>query len=187
VNQISAVILAGGRSVRFGRDKALEVWQGKTLLEHVSTALECFPERFIIGGTPQHYGFLGLSVYPDLEPHQGSLYGVARALEFANFPRVALSACDMPNLSQSYWKFIANLELADVIIPENSDGLLEPLAAIYRKKCLKQVKTALEVGNLKMTGWFSTLEVRVVKWSELEPHFEPNLFLNANTPNDLLD
>jgi molybdenum cofactor guanylyltransferase len=187
MNLISGVILAGGRSVRFGRDKALEVWQGKTLLEHASTALRCFPEQFIIGGTPGQYGFLGLSVYPDLEPHQGSLYGVARALELANFSRVALSACDMPNLTQSYWKFIANLEPADVIIPENSDGLLEPLAAIYRKrKSLKQVKAALEVGNLKMTGWFSDLDIRVVKWSELEPQFSSNLFLNANTPNDLL-
>jgi molybdenum cofactor guanylyltransferase len=186
VKQISGVILAGGRSSRFGRDKALEVWQGKTLIKHASMALRCFPEQFIIGGTPGQYGFLGLSVYPDIEPHQGSLYGVARALEFANFPRVALSACDMPNLSQSYWKFIANLEPADVVIPENIDGLLEPLAAIYRKKSLKQIKNALEVGNLKMTGWFSDLNVRVVKWSELEPHFKPDLFLNANTPSDLI-
>jgi molybdenum cofactor guanylyltransferase len=192
VNLISGVILAGGRSSRFGRDKALEVWNGKTLLEHASMALRCFPEQFIVGGTPGDYGFLGLSVYPDLEPHLGSLYGVARALELANFPRVALSACDMPNLSQSYWKFIANLEPADVVIPENADGLLEPLAAIYRKKSLKQVKAALELGNLKMTGWFerahgnAPLQVRVVKWSELEAHFKPNLFLNANTPNDLI-
>jgi molybdenum cofactor guanylyltransferase len=187
MNQISGAILAGGRSSRFGRDKALEVWQGRTLLEHAMVALEECQERFVIGGNPERYGFLGLPVYPDLEPYQGSLYGVARALELANFPQVALSACDMPNLSQSYWKFIANLEPADVIIPKNADGFLEPLAAIYRKrKSLKQIKTALEVGNLKMTGWFSDLEVRVVQWSELEPHFEANLFLNANTPHDLL-
>jgi molybdenum cofactor guanylyltransferase len=191
VNQISGAILAGGRSVRFGRDKALEVWQGKTFLEHVATALEGCQERFIVGGNLEQYGFLDLPVRPDLEPYQGSLYGLSRALELANFPRVAISACDMPNLSQSYWQFIANLEPVDVVIPENSDGLLEPLAAIYSKKCLKQVKTALEIGNLKMTGWFErahgdALRVRVVKWSELEPHFTANLFLNANTPNDLL-
>jgi molybdenum cofactor guanylyltransferase len=203
VKSISGVILAGGRSSRFGRDKALEVWQEKTLIEHVSMALRCFPEQFIIGGTPGQYGFLHLSVYPDLEPHQGSLYGLARALEFASFPRVAISACDTPNLTRKYWEFMANLEPADVIIPENADGFLEPLAAIYRKrKSLKLIKTALEVGNLKMTGWFeqfigerahsemahsrAPLRVRVVKWSELEPHFKSNLFLNANTPSDLL-
>jgi molybdopterin-guanine dinucleotide biosynthesis protein A len=72
-------------------------------------------------------------------------------------------------------------------------GFLEPLAAIYSKNCLEFVKAALENGNLKMTGWFeeahgnaSGLQIRVVKWAELEPHFKPNLFLNANTPDDLL-
>ncbi len=186
MKQISGAILAGGRSVRFGRDKALEVWQGIPLLEHAARGLEEFSERFVVGGDLERYGFLGLPVYSDLEPQQGSLYGLSRALELARFARIAVTACDMPNLTKQYWEFMANLEPADVIIPENSDGLFEPLAAIYRKNLLKHVNTALEVGNLKMMDWFSDLEVRVVKWSELEPHFKANLFLNANTPNDLL-
>ncbi len=197
MNQISGAILAGGRSSRFGRDKALEVWHEKTLLEHVSTALEGCDERFIVGGNLERYGFLNLPVHPDLELHQGSLYGLARALKLAKYPRVAVAACDTPNLTRNYWEFIANFSDFEVVIPENADGFLEPLAAIYRKKSLKQVKTALEVENLKMTGWFeqfigerahsrAPLQVRVVKWSELEPHFEANLFLNANTPSDLL-
>lgn len=190
MNHISGAILAGGRSVRFGRDKALEVWQGKTLLEYVASALEGCQERFIVGGNPERYGFLGLPVYPDLEPFQGSLYGLARALDLAQFSRVAVCACDTPNLSRNYWEFMTNFS-ADVVISENGDGFLEPLAAIYGKNCLDHVKFALETGNLKMTDWFvgarhtSPLRVRVVKWTELEQHFKANLFLNANTPKDL--
>lgn len=192
MNHISGAILAGGRSSRFGRDKALEVWQGRTLLEHAAVALEGCDERFIVGGNLERYGFLGLPVHPDFEPHQGSLYGLSRALELARFPRVALSACDTPNLSRIFWEFLAKFPTADIVIPENSDGFLEPLAAIYGKNCLEYIKSALHVGNLKMTGWFAgahgnaPLRIRVVKWAELEPHFKPNLFLNANTPNDLL-
>jgi molybdenum cofactor guanylyltransferase len=186
VTQISGAILAGGRSSRFGRDKALEVWYGKTLLEHVAVALEGCTERFIVGGNLEQYGFLGLPVYTDLEIHPGSLYGLARALELAKYSRVAVAACDTPNLTRNYWEFMANFSDFDIVIPENAEGLLEPLAAIYSKNCLDHVQLALEVGNLKMTGWFANLEVRIVKWSELEPYFKPNLFLNANTPSDLL-
>jgi molybdenum cofactor guanylyltransferase len=197
MNQISGAILAGGRSSRFGRDKALEVWQDKTLLEHVEAALEGCQERFIVGGNPERYGFLNLPVHSDLEIYPGSLYGLARALELASFPRVAISACDTPNLTRNYWEFIANFSDFEIVIPENAGGFLEPLAAIYSKNCFEYIGAALEAGNLKMTGWFeqfigervhgcAPLRVRVVKWSELEPHFEANLFLNANTPSDLL-
>ncbi len=186
MNQISGAILTGGRSSRFGRDKALEVWHGKTLLEHVAAALEGCQDRFIVGGNLERYGFLDLPVYPDLELHQGSLCGLSRALELSTCPRVAISACDTPNLTRKYWEFLANFSEFEIVIPENSDGFLEPLAAIYSKNCLAHVQSALEVENLKMTGWFSELEVRIVKWSELEGHFKPSLFLNANTPNDLL-
>ncbi len=186
MNQISGAILAGGRSSRFGRDKALEVWHEKTLLEHVSAALEGCTERFVVGGSLARYGFLNLPVYPDLENYPGSLYGVARALELAKYARVAVCACDTPNLTRNYWEFMANFSDFDIVIPENANGFLEPLAAIYSKNCLEYIQSALETGNLKMTGWFSNVNVRIVKWSELEPHFKPNLFLNANTPNDLL-
>lgn len=182
---ISGAILAGGRSSRFGRDKALEIWYEKTLLEHVAVSLEGCTERFIVGGNLERYGFLNLPVYLDLESHPGSLYGLARALELATLPRVAVAACDMPNLTRNYWEFMANFSDFDIVIPENANGFLEPLAAIYSKNCFDHVQSALETGNLKMTGWFSNLNRRVVKWVELEPHFKANLFLNANTPNDL--
>lgn len=187
MKKVSGAILAGGRSVRFGRNKALEVWQDKPLIEHVLNALEGCTEKFIIGGTRETYGFLEIPIYPDLESFQGSLYGLTRALELARFARVAVSACDTPNLTRNYWEFLLHFE-ADIMIPENNQGFLEPLAAIYSKKCLLPAKHALELGNLKMTSWFENtdLKIRVVKWAELEPRFQANLFLNANTPQDLL-
>ena len=182
---VSGAVLAGGRSSRFGRDKALEVWQEKTLLEHALASLEDCSERFVVGGTSERYGFAGVPVYPDLEPFQGSLYGLARALEIAPSDRVAIMACDMPGMGREFWDFMANLEPAQVVIPENADGFLEPLAAIYSKSCLPQIHTALEVNQLRMTGWHDGLEVRVVSWTELEAKFESKLFLNVNTRVDL--
>jgi molybdenum cofactor guanylyltransferase len=182
---ISGAVLAGGRSSRFGRDKALELWQGRTLLEHALSSLEDCIERFIVGGTNERYGFAGVPVHADLEPFQGSLYGLARALELAESDRVAVMACDMPNLTPEFWAFMTSLEPASIVIPENADGFLEPLAAIYSKSCLSAIRTALKAKQLRMTGWHAGLEVRVVPWAELEPQFGPNLFQNVNTQHDL--
>ena len=182
---VSGAVLAGGRSSRFGRDKALEVWQGKTLLEHALASLEDCSERFIVGGTSERYGFAGVPVHTDLERFQGSLHGLARALEIAQSDRVAIMACDMPGLSREFWDFMTNLEPAQIVIPENADGFLEPLAAIYDRSCLPEIRTALEANQLRMTGWHDGLKVRVVSWTELEAKFESNLFLNVNTLADL--
>jgi molybdenum cofactor guanylyltransferase len=181
---VSGAVLAGGRSSRFGRDKALEVWQGKTLLEHALESLADCAERFIVGGN-ERFGFTGVPIHPDLEPFQGSLYGLARALELAQKDRVAVMACDMPNLTPEFWAHLAKLKPAQIVIPENADGFLEPLAAIYSKSCLPAIRQALEVNQLRMTGWHTGLEVRVVPWAELAPRFGTNLFQNVNTQNDL--
>jgi molybdenum cofactor guanylyltransferase len=182
---ISGAVLAGGRSSRFGRDKALELWKGKTLLEHALASLEGCTERFIVGGTSERYGFAGVPVHADLEPHQGSLYGLARALELAQSDRVAVMACDMPRLTHEFWDFMTNLEPAQIVIPENTDGFLEPLAAIYGTSCLPSIQQALEANQLRMTGWHDGLKVRVVPWTELEARFGQNLFRNVNTQADL--
>jgi molybdenum cofactor guanylyltransferase len=178
----SGAVLAGGRSSRFGANKALYVWHGKTLLEHVLMGLKDCNERFVIGGELTH--FEKIAVYPDLEPFQGALFGLARALEIARHPRVCITACDMPNLSPAYWACLAELE-GEVVIPENKDGLLEPLGAIYARSCLEPVRNAIAQDHLKLTGWLEHVEVRVKPWRELESRFGADLFLNVNRLSDL--
>lgn len=183
LSTISGAVLAGGRSSRFKTDKALHVWRGKTLLSQALAGLEGCAETFVVGGD---YQLDGIAVYPDLEPHVGSLYGVARALEVARFERVAVTACDMPNLTRAYWSWLMRMTPCDVLIPRSAGGDLEPLAAVYSKACLPFVQDSLERGALKMTDWWdASLNITVVDWLEVQSHFGEGVFLNANTPGDL--
>jgi len=73
----------------------------------------------------------------------------------------------------------------DVVIPSTPDGL-EPLHAVYRREtCLPVIHSALENGNLKMTGWLPQVSVRIVLPEEVA-HFDPHglAFWNLNTPED---
>ena len=180
---ISGAVLAGGRSSRFGSNKALYLWQTKTLLEWALSSFTNVEDVLVIGLAVQ----TSARVIKDKKPFAGALYGLSAALEQALCFRVAVMACDMPNLSPIYWQFLGQFE-ADVVIPKNSNGQFEPLAAIYSKNCLGLVQTALSRDELQLTGWWqntSVLSVRIVEWAELEPHFSSQLFLNANYLADL--
>jgi molybdenum cofactor guanylyltransferase len=180
---ISGAVLTGGRSSRFGHDKALVLWQGQALASYALEALEGCAERFIVGHLGQYEQF-GVTVYSDHRSH-GPLSGLAEALAVAQQPRVALTACDMPRLTADYWHFLAKFE-ADIVIPQSNNSFLEPLAAIYSQRCLPFIEKALASSEYKLSGWHNpALSQVVVPWPLLEAHFGSNLFTNINTTDDL--
>jgi molybdenum cofactor guanylyltransferase len=172
---MNGAILAGGRSSRFGSDKALHVWRGQTLLLWAKQGLAGCQNITVIGGQEN----------PDPKPHLGALAGLVRALETGG-ERVAVTACDMPNLTPDYWQHLASYQ-ADVVICTNPDGLLEPLAAIYSQHCLPHARAALADGKLKLSDWWlkTGLTTQILAWDDLEPVFGKYLFLNANHLEDL--
>jgi molybdenum cofactor guanylyltransferase len=181
--RLSGAVLAGGRSSRFGSNKANFVWQGKTLLDWALSSFSDLEDVMIVGQVDHAF----IRVIPDEKPFAGALYGLAKALAQAQHFRVAVMACDMPNLSPAYWQFL-ELFQADVVIPKNKNQQLEPLAAIYSKNCLMQIQNALTRDELKLTDWWQKnpeLTIKIVEWTELESQFSSKLFLNANYQDDL--
>jgi molybdopterin-guanine dinucleotide biosynthesis protein A len=91
-------ILAGGQSRRFGRDKALVEWRGRTLIEHVADALATSVETLVVCGRTS--APRGLRVVPDRPaPGLGPLGGVCGALQFARehgMTHVITVPCDAP-------------------------------------------------------------------------------------------
>jgi molybdopterin-guanine dinucleotide biosynthesis protein A len=186
LSQISGAVLNGGRSSRFGTDKAQFVWHGKTLLEHSLASLEGCAQRFVVGGGQT---IPGIPLHPDPEPHQGSIYGVQRALEVASMRWIAVCACDMPGLSSAYWAWLAaHLEPeVHLVVPTDAQGRAEPFAAMYSKRCLPTLTSRLERGERRAGAWWhgAGLEVRTVEWNWVQMQFGSGVFLNANTPGDL--
>lgn len=93
---ILGAILAGGRSRRFGTDKALALWQGKPLIAHVQAVLALYVDEIVICGRPSA-SLRALADCPG--PDMGPLGGLNAALGFARdagFERVLSIGCDMP-------------------------------------------------------------------------------------------
>lgn len=190
---VSAIVLAGGASSRMGSNKALarlrqgRSGQGTTLIElAVSKASVLSTDVIVAANDPILYGNLGARVTPDVYPGAGSLGGIYSGLLAARHQHALVFACDMPFLSLRLWRHLLELPRDyDVLIPRRG-GHLEPLHAIYSRRCLKPMRELLENGNLKVVGVLDRVKVRFIDDIELTRYDpEQRSFFNVNTPEDL--
>jgi molybdopterin-guanine dinucleotide biosynthesis protein A len=183
------VIQAGGESKRMGEDKALLPFCGVPLIERMLRRLGGLADEVCItSNLPGKLQYLGLPVIADIHPGKGALGGLYTALASAAHPEVIVVACDMPFVNPRL--LLAQCDLlsttqSDAVIPISSFGF-EPLHAVYRREsCLAAVKNALEAGQLRLSAWFSQIQVYKMALAEIavyDPDFRS--FINVNTPDD---
>lgn len=187
---LAGVILAGGQSTRMGQDKRFLELAGQTLLERVLTVFEpLFAEILIVVAEPAlRLAGLRHRVVTDLIPGCASLGGVYTGLSSAGAARIFAAACDMPFMNRQVIEYLAGVDpAADVVIPRLATGL-QPMHAVYSKKCLPVLERMARGGALKLQDIIQaeTLAVRIIPEDELRPR-DPQLlsFLNVNSPADL--
>jgi molybdopterin-guanine dinucleotide biosynthesis protein A len=177
---VAGFVLAGGRSSRMGRDKALIEFNGEPMLVRTARQVQKAAVTATIIGSPDRYGHFGLEVIPDREPGLGPLGGIETALSLGRASWNLVVACDMPDLEPSLLKALVDRavnSLADAVIARTSRP--EPLCAVYSLSCAAHFGACIERGSLKM---MEALEGLRIAWHPLENRHE---LTNLNTPMDL--
>ena len=193
------IILAGGRSSRFGRDKALVDFGGKPLIAHVierlrGLATECL---VIIGRNHDAENYRRVLpsdtvVIRDTVDFDGPLAGFVTALKLCKANRCFLAACDMPFIEPKIVEYLfAEGSKSSGAIPKWLDGRLEPLHAVYNCDAARDAaRLVAEERVFSMVGLIDRLpRVRfVIIEEEIAPlHPTLNTFRNLNTPRELRD
>lgn len=187
---LSIVIQAGGESSRMGQDKGLMPFLGEPLIQRAVRRVSGLADEILVTTNhPEDYQFLGLPLFPDLQPGSGALGGLCTALFAAGQPLVAVVACDMPFISAELLAAARDLLIqtgADLVIPRTQEGY-EPFHALYRREtCLLAVQRALQQGERKMISWFPEVMVRELPGEVIVALDPRNLaFLNLNTLEEL--
>lgn len=187
---LAVAVLAGGKSTRFGQDKALVrvVPNGPTLIEQTIATVRSLSDSVVVIGSDRFRRLsLDGSIQPDDEPDRGPLGGIATALRMIERPRVLVVACDMPCLSIPLLSWMAGRRSdADVLIPRTGDGRWQPMHAIYRRSALPAVEAALKTDAASVRSIFPHLSVEVIAEAELR-QFDPELssLFSLNRPEDL--
>lgn len=181
-------VLAGGRSTRMGRDKALVTLEGETLLaRQVALARVLRPERIWISGRGQaEADGLGASGLPDEAPGQGPLGGVATVLGATRAPHVLVFAVDMPALTADFLRRCLLERRSDGVgVAPRLRGRWEPAAAVYPRDLAGAARTALAQGRRSLQEFIeAALAARRLVAVEVGADDE-RVFTNWNTPADL--
>ena len=185
--KITGIILAGGKNLRMGKNKAFLEVNGERIIDRTRNLfLELFDEVLLVTNRLQDYLDLNLRMVADLYTGKGALGGVYTGLFHASHSHAFVAACDMPFLNRDLIRHLIDLSPGyDIVIPKTQDGL-QPLHAIYSQKCLPFMEELIRQDNLKIIDFFHRVKKREVPTEEILP-LDPNLasFLNVNTPEEL--
>jgi len=188
IHNMTGVILAGGRSSRFGSNKALALFDGKPLIQRIADLMSnLFPACLLVTNTPAEYEFLSWPVTHDRYRGYGPLAGIHAALLQISTPRAFVVACDMPNLSPELIEYLCTINGHgyDVIIPWLARGQ-EPLFGIYHKRSLAVINSCLQQKHCQIIRALENLQVRRVSEAEiLAVTGDLTCFKNINRPTDL--
>ncbi|WP_322818205.1 molybdenum cofactor guanylyltransferase [Tepidiforma sp.] len=195
---IEAIILAGGRSTRFGGDKASAPLRGRPLLQWVVDAVAPAVERIVIVHAPGQRlpdlrAPVPLTPVPDETPGLGPLAGLATGFAHTHAELAFACSCDAPLVSAALVSLLASIARqtgADVVRPFVG-GFPQPLVAIYRPAtCLEPFRRALRTPTTNLRIVAACEELRVIEPAEpMLLAADPQLrsFLNANTPERLAE
>ncbi len=185
---MNAVILAGGKSIRYGSHKALINIRDKTLIEMIIKKLRIsFSRIYVVGNNEIDYSFLkGVILLEDIIPGKGPLGGLYTGLKYSDSRYNFILGCDMPNLTEDYFKFMQEQKKEyDVLVPEYN-GYIEPLAGVYANSCLPAIKQSLSSDNLKIKNFYERVNVKIIKEETINKITDPaKLFFNINYKSDI--
>jgi len=189
--ETSCIVLAGGKSLRLGRDKVLETVGNRSLLQLVVCSVTSLSREVIIVAAseqtiPQSINYPKLRVVTDIYPGKGPLGGIYTGLATSTSFYNLIVASDMPFLNQDLLHYMIQLSVNfDLVVPRVGN-LVEPLHAVYTKSCLAPIEQMMKQDKLSVNQLFSLVKTRYVEAEEIERFDLKHLsFFNINTKADL--
>ena len=187
---ITGAVLAGGKSLRFGKNKAFQQLRGKRFIDLAIESLRpfCDPVMVVVSEI-EPYLDTGVMLAQDIIPHQGPLGGIYTALLFSPAEWVFVKATDMPFLVPELASLIIGAkEGFDAVVPKVND-YYDPLLAMYNRRCLPAIARQLEEPDKRQViGFYRKIRIRTVaeeEWRKVDP--DALSFKNVNTPSDLAE
>jgi molybdopterin-guanine dinucleotide biosynthesis protein A len=186
-----AVVLAGGKSTRLGRDKAAEVLAGVSLLQRVVWRVEGLVGRIVVvrarGQTlPLVQSSTSLVEVDDLYPDSGPLGGIITGLANLDTGAAFVTACDMPLVQPALVSALLGRSKGDRAVVPIAGGRRQPLCAVYARACAPVLERRLRSGDLRLLDALADLDVLEVQpetWRAFDPRGLS--FLNINDESDL--
>lgn len=193
----SAVVLSGGVSNRFKRNKSLTNLLDKPMITYVVDSVKSLVDEILITTDTEDKRrklskIFDSSIKIILDEYQlkSPVVGALTGLKYARGEYSILLSCDTPLISAKVVQLLLEISKDyDAVIPRWPNGYIEPLQAVYNtEKAYGAAFKAITQKNLKMSDVIKKLRkvlfISTIALSNMDPDL--NTFFNVNTPNDFL-
>ena len=175
---ISAFILIGGKSERFGSEKWRAIINGKSVLDRIWDACMHFEERIVIG-KEKPKDFKKPFIYDQLEI-QAPINGLYTAIQHTEHDWIQLVSCDLPLIEADVFQMLwnSNAQESDIVIPF-SNNRYQVTCALYHKRTLNYLESAINENDFSLLSLIKNLKITKVNFNS------DKRFWNMNTKKNL--
>jgi molybdenum cofactor guanylyltransferase len=189
--RVTALILAGGRSSRFGRDKLDEPIDGRAMLDHVIERVAAVATEIVVVAAPGATRHVPADVrrVDDDQPFEGPLAGLAVGLRAVDpgVERVIVVGGDMPTVVPAVLgRLLAALDRREASVLADGTRPRPLPMAVRRSNASVAAERLLEDGERRLRALLEALDVEVIAtetWREDDPSAES--LRDVDTPDDL--
>ena len=180
-----AVILAGGRSSRMGRDKALLELNEQKFIDHLVQELSGCCKVMISAAHQDDYAGYGVPVIADETKGIGPIEGIRQALRSSGSDYVFVCAVDTPFVRKEMIQYLAEFISSDYDAFVFRDGdRIHPHIGIYSRAALPVIEEMIGEKQYRLTKLLSRIRTKYVDIGT--SCFDRKALRNINTPDDYI-
>ncbi len=185
--EMTGVVLAGGKSKRMGRDKALLEFRGTPLVLHAVKILQQFCSQVVISSNRKDYLFTGCEIWPDDVDVHAPMAGIYSCLKRSMHPWIMVLTCDMPLIDPQVFDLLisqADLHRDDVLVPFHDRDCIEPLCGLYNQRAIHLLEESIRTHRFSLQQFIRSTKSRLVEVGPDRDFYKADLFFNINTIKD---
>lgn len=181
-NDITGIVLAGGKSSRIGSDKGFLILNGSTFMSLIIKTVEPFVNDIIIVSNNSDYDVFKLKRVEDILEDAGPLAGLYSGLYESETEYNLVLSCDVPLINSVVLnKLIKGFDAEKDVIQLKSKNKTMPLIALYKRHCLHHCMDLLQKGERRLRTAVEQLNSKTI---ELDPDLDQYV-RNINTVSEL--
>ncbi|OYT16479.1 MAG: hypothetical protein B7C24_07540 [Bacteroidetes bacterium 4572_77] len=181
---IGAIILSGGKSSRFGEDKGLFEFNGKSLVEYSIATCRSYTSSLVLVSDNAIYSKFGLPLCADIYENCGPMGGIHSGLKHSLKEVNLVVSNDTPFVESRLIELLMKeYNGEDVLITQSCDGRYQTLVGLYNKRIVEPMETELKSQHFKMIQFIKQTDFRIISLAK-----EQNLgdsFVNFNYLKEL--
>lgn len=181
---ITGIIICGGKSCRFGKDKGLCTLAGQKMIDYPLQAIKTICDNIIISSNDDRYKDLGYKVISDEVKNIGPIGGIYSALKESTTDDNLIVSCDMPFVNNKLLQYILENRENAMIASAFEGKYVEPLCSYYNKGILPYIEELIAINSFKLRTLLERANYKkIIIDNKLDFH-KDHLFLNINNKQE---